>query len=247
MLPLARLVHAFPVELFGNREVPFTKVRRNALTITIPHPRLLVFVLLAALAGFSAVRVIADDAFDPKSGITGALAGPGSGGREIPELADADLATAEQIAAAHERVASAYASASANAERWPTYVPVVVDDRCPHGTPELSQPPGGQMLRDMAVRGPVQAPSAYQLKVFVMPDEDAATLLGEEPYLRMKYEQTCDERGGSCATTSVALFISAKDTSNDPLVFDVITDGLGFRQHLKYPTGHPDSDDRQTK
>lgn len=196
MLPLARLVHAFPVELFGNREVPFTKVRRNALTITIPHPRLLVFVLLAALAGFSAVRVIADDAFDPKSGITGALAGPGSGGREIPEL---------------------------------------------------SQPPGGQMLRDMAVRGPVQAPSAYQLKVFVMPDEDAATLLGEEPYLRMKYEQTCDERGGSCATTSVALFISAKDTSNDPLVFDVITDGLGFRQHLKYPTGHPDSDDRQTK
>lgn len=81
------------------------------MTITIPHPRLLLIVLLVAIAGFSAVRVMADDTFDPKSGITGAVADPGPGGREIPELSPADLASAREIAAAHPALKKALAEA----------------------------------------------------------------------------------------------------------------------------------------
>jgi hypothetical protein len=86
-------------------------VPENDLTITIPRPRLLLVVLLVTIAGFSAVRVVADDALDPKSGITGAVADPGPGGREIPELSESDLAAAKEIAAAHPAMGRALSQA----------------------------------------------------------------------------------------------------------------------------------------
>lgn len=90
----------------------FSRTGRTDLTITIRRPGLLLIIILVGVAAFTAVRVLADDALDPGSGIQGAIPDPGSGGREIPPLSDADLAAAKDVAARHPAMVSALAQAA---------------------------------------------------------------------------------------------------------------------------------------
>lgn len=93
----------------------------------------------------------------------------------------------------------------------------------------------------------MDSPSDYQLKLFVLPDDEADALFPGKDYLRMPYDQVCDARGGSCAEVTVGLFIAQRNASNDQVLYDTIVDGLGFRQRLVYPNGHPASEDGNTK
>lgn len=149
------------------------------------------------------------------------------------------------LASAHKQVGGGYAAAGG--KPWERYVRIEPAIRCPHGTPTLTLPADGRLLRDGAVRPPVDSRSAYQLKLFVLPDEEADGLFPGKDYLRMPYEQVCDARGGSCGEVSTALFIANRNAANDRVVFDSVIDGLGFRQALVYPNGHPASEDGNTK
>jgi hypothetical protein len=68
-------------------------------------------ILLVGIAAFTALRVVADDAFNPDSGIEGAIPDPESEGREVPQLSESDLATARTVAARHPAMEAALTEA----------------------------------------------------------------------------------------------------------------------------------------
>jgi hypothetical protein len=82
------------------------------MNIYIPHPRLLVAVLILLGIGFGVYSVLADDERDG-SGIDRAVHVPATGSREIPELQTEDVTRAREIAEADPVFGEAVSMSSA--------------------------------------------------------------------------------------------------------------------------------------
>ena len=130
-----------------------------------------------------------------------------------------------------------------------TVAPLRVQPGCPHGLrlPDRAPNSGGVSGPGVVRLDPVNSPSAYNIKLFIVGDDDAKSLFPNRSYLRMPYEFVCLPNGSGCAEVTTAIYIRAADATRAEVLREAILDGLGILSSIKYPNGHPPSEDNTTK
>lgn len=123
---------------------------------------------------------------------------------------------------------------------------LVIAKKCPDGLifpTESSE--AGSLPADWVKEEPVEVPSPYNVKVFVV-DDSAPVLRGGE-FRRLPYEQKCEPEGHPCAEVSTAIYIALSRINDEDFARRIILEGLGLRGAVEYPSGHMTQDDSVTK
>jgi hypothetical protein len=188
--------------------------------------------LLASLVlGSWAIYVATSAASTPGSGPTRICVTSASAALPSDRAAIQASGVVGRLEASHNRYSAKLQADPARRDRVVAFQRPVVVAGCPHGY----QPPAAN--RDLPVRGYVDAPSDYLIKVFVVPDDDTAALDGH-PFRVQPYEMVC-ESAHVCAEVTTALYVSSSLIGDPDGLFAAIEFATGLAEPERPPSEGP--------
>ncbi len=116
----------------------------------------------------------------------------------------------------------------------PAFGGISVGTTCPHG---FQGPRPGTKYGESVRAESVSTASPYNIKLFVLSDSSASSVMGKNGSVRMPYEFACDETSDVCAEVSTALYVRASTANDGAKLGEALSRAAGWAG--RSPVGHP--------
>lgn len=88
------------------------------------------------------------------------------------------------------------------------------------------------------------APSGANIRLVVVPESAAQGFMRDAAFLRMAYHMQCQTGQDVCAEVSTVVFVRSSRAGDPAILQEAVETAAGWNHDLRYPNGHPASEDR---